>query len=140
MPPSYCKLLSLFQYLNCVGGHFHCWFSSWWGVSKCSLHMCLCNNNLCLLDTGIVAFDWFMTYFSFLPIIEKLYNSHGPELRRSLFSLKQLFQVRSWNIHTKCFKERKMICEWDTLGLWDVADIESQNRANKVYSLIEWTV
>ncbi|NXN95155.1 FHOD1 protein, partial [Rhinopomastus cyanomelas] len=25
-------------------------------------------------------------------IIEKLYNSHGPELRRSLFSLKQLFQ------------------------------------------------
>ncbi|MGH0175754.1 UNVERIFIED_CONTAM: hypothetical protein FKN15_071382 [Acipenser sinensis] len=23
---------------------------------------------------------------------EKLYNSHGPELRRSLFSLKQLFQ------------------------------------------------
>uniref|UniRef100_A0A673M9E3 FH1/FH2 domain-containing protein 1-like n=1 Tax=Sinocyclocheilus rhinocerous TaxID=307959 RepID=A0A673M9E3_9TELE len=28
----------------------------------------------------------------FLPLIEKLYNSHGPELRRSLFSLKQLFQ------------------------------------------------
>lgn len=28
----------------------------------------------------------------FLP--EKLYNSQGPELRRSLFSLKQLFQVR----------------------------------------------
>ncbi|GLD55667.1 FH1/FH2 domain-containing protein 1-like isoform X1, partial [Lates japonicus] len=25
-------------------------------------------------------------------ILEKLYNSHGPELRRSLFSLKQLFQ------------------------------------------------
>lgn len=25
---------------------------------------------------------------------EKLYNSQGPELRRSLFSLKQLFQVR----------------------------------------------
>lgn len=25
--------------------------------------------------------------------VEKLYNSHGPELRRSLFSLKQLFQV-----------------------------------------------
>lgn len=24
---------------------------------------------------------------------EKLYNSNGPELRRSLFSLKQLFQV-----------------------------------------------
>ncbi|CAF90318.1 unnamed protein product [Tetraodon nigroviridis] len=30
-------------------------------------------------------------------ILEKLYNSQGPELRRSLFSLKQLFQVRgSW--------------------------------------------
>uniref|UniRef100_A0A672LE19 Formin homology 2 domain containing 1 n=1 Tax=Sinocyclocheilus grahami TaxID=75366 RepID=A0A672LE19_SINGR len=28
----------------------------------------------------------------FHPLIEKLYNSHGPELRRSLFSLKQLFQ------------------------------------------------
>ncbi|XP_033932759.1 FH1/FH2 domain-containing protein 1-like, partial [Pseudochaenichthys georgianus] len=25
-------------------------------------------------------------------ILEKLYNSHGPELRRALFSLKQLFQ------------------------------------------------
>uniref|UniRef100_A0A674ICZ1 Formin homology 2 domain containing 1 n=1 Tax=Terrapene triunguis TaxID=2587831 RepID=A0A674ICZ1_9SAUR len=30
-------------------------------------------------------------------ILEKLYNSQGPELRRSLFSLKQLFQVRSPN-------------------------------------------
>ncbi|GAA6096599.1 FH1/FH2 domain-containing protein 1 isoform X1 [Tachysurus ichikawai] len=27
-----------------------------------------------------------------MPIYEKLYNSQGPELRRSLFSLKQLFQ------------------------------------------------
>ncbi|KAJ4920514.1 hypothetical protein JOQ06_004182 [Pogonophryne albipinna] len=25
-------------------------------------------------------------------VSEKLYNSHGPELRRALFSLKQLFQ------------------------------------------------
>lgn len=27
-------------------------------------------------------------------ILEKLYGSSGPELRRSLFSLKQIFQVR----------------------------------------------
>uniref|UniRef100_A0A4W4H666 Formin homology 2 domain containing 1 n=1 Tax=Electrophorus electricus TaxID=8005 RepID=A0A4W4H666_ELEEL len=30
--------------------------------------------------------------FAFFCLLEKLYNSHGPELRRSLFSLKQLFQ------------------------------------------------
>lgn len=29
-----------------------------------------------------------------LPLAEKLYGSSGPELRRSLFSLKQIFQVR----------------------------------------------
>lgn len=31
---------------------------------------------------------------TYLPLAEKLYGSSGPELRRSLFSLKQIFQVR----------------------------------------------
>lgn len=37
-----------------------------------------------------------------LCVSEKLYNSQGPELRRSLFSLKQLFQVR------------RGLCVWNT--------------------------
>uniref|UniRef100_A0A2I3GL24 FHOD1 N-terminal GTPase-binding domain-containing protein n=1 Tax=Nomascus leucogenys TaxID=61853 RepID=A0A2I3GL24_NOMLE len=32
--------------------------------------------------------------FYTLPFTEKLYSSSGPELRRSLFSMKQIFQVR----------------------------------------------
>lgn len=35
----------------------------------------------------------FFFFFFVLSLAEKLYNSQGPELRRSLFSLKQLFQV-----------------------------------------------
>lgn len=37
-------------------------------------------------------------------VSEKLYNSQGPELRRSLFSLKQLFQVKppQWNQLVHC--------------------------------------
>lgn len=33
-------------------------------------------------------------FHAHLPLAEKLYGSSGPELRRSLFSLKQIFQVR----------------------------------------------
>lgn len=35
-----------------------------------------------------------VTMPTYLPLAEKLYGSSGPELRRSLFSLKQIFQVR----------------------------------------------
>ncbi|CAB1338795.1 unnamed protein product [Coregonus sp. 'balchen'] len=33
-----------------------------------------------------------VNHITLISLPEKLYNSHGPELRRSLFSLKQLFQ------------------------------------------------